>query len=80
MVGLAAQCLVNCVMSYKSHIPTQSHQTIEIRNFMNFSVDDFLIELEECPLASVEEYSNVDEASQNGNVSSLRSAISSVHL
>ncbi len=63
--GLADHCLVYCVMSYKSHIPTQSHRTIEMRNF---SVNDFLLDLEQCPWASDEEYSNVGDAYQKWKI------------
>jgi hypothetical protein len=45
-VGIADHCLVYCVTSYKSCVPTQGHRTIEMRNFKNFNVDDFLLDLE----------------------------------
>ncbi len=62
-VGIADHCLVYCVTSYKSHIPTETHRTIEIRNFKQFHIDDFILDSEHCPLSSVEEY-HVDEAYQ----------------
>ncbi len=63
-VGMADHCLLYCITSYKSHIPTQRHRTIEIRNFKQFNIDDFIFYLEHCPWSSVEEYDDVDEAYQ----------------
>jgi hypothetical protein len=63
-VGIANHCLVYCVTSYKSQTPTQSHRTIEMRNFKNFNLDDFLLDLEQCDWASIEELLDVDDAYQ----------------
>ncbi len=36
-VGIADHCPVYCATSYKSQLSSQSHHTIEMRNFKNFS-------------------------------------------
>ncbi len=46
-VGIADHCLIYCVTSYKSQLSSQSHRTIETRNFKNFDADHFLLDLEQ---------------------------------
>ncbi len=47
-VGIADHCLVYCVTSFKSHVPTERDMTIEIRYFKQFHIDDFILDLEHC--------------------------------
>ncbi len=63
-VGTADHCLVYCVSSFKSQSPTQCHRTIELHNFKVFNINDFLLDLEQCPWTSVEEFEDVDQAYQ----------------
>ncbi len=61
-VGIADHCLVYCVTSFKSHVPTERDRTIEIRYFKQFHIDDFILDLEHCSWSSVKEYDDVNEA------------------
>ena len=40
--------IVYSVTSYKSHAPTQTHITIEMRTFKNVNIDDFCNDLYLC--------------------------------
>ncbi len=52
-VGSADNYLIYHVTSYKSQLSAQSHRTIEMRNFKNFDVDDFLLDLEQSDWSSI---------------------------
>ncbi len=60
-VGIADHCLIYCVTSYKSQLTAQSHRTIEMRNFKNFGADDFLLDLEQYDLSSINAFDDVDD-------------------
>ena len=55
--GIANHHLVYCVTSYKSHTPTQTHRTIEMRNY---NIDNFCNDLDLCDWVSIE-FEDVDE-------------------
>ncbi len=59
-VGIADHCPVYCVTSYKSHVTTQKHRAIEMRNYKNFNEDVFLRDLAQCNWASLEDSVDVD--------------------
>ncbi len=60
-VGIADHYLIYRVTSYKSQFSAQSHHTIEMRNFKNFDADDFLLDLEQCDLSSINGFDDVND-------------------
>ncbi len=60
-VGIADHCFTYCVNSYKSQLSTQSNWTIEMSNFKNIDVDDFLLDLKQCNWYFINGSDDVDD-------------------